>query len=103
MDWQRQIVFLVKSLQGILYFLVGGVYMKRILIGTVLTALVLSMGVTTAFAACRQHCMDTNGDGICDYHGIQCRYLDADGDGMCDNRGTGCHSGGHGRHNRSCW
>lgn len=78
--------------------------MKRILIGAVVTALVLSMGATTAFAACGRNCVDANCDGICDYHGTQCRYLDADGDGICDNRGTGYHhGGGHGRHSLSCW
>lgn len=44
---------------------------------------------------------DTNGDGVCDYHGTNCGgyFVDADGDGVCDNYGTGLgshHGGGHG-------
>ncbi len=90
--------------------------MKKLLIGTVVTALVLSVGATTAFAAGGRHfsgatghgicynqgtyCryVDANGDGVCDYHGTGCWYADADGDGVCDNYGTGCHGQGRGHH-----
>lgn len=68
--------------------------MKRVLTGIVATALVLSVGVTSAFAAGRghgRHFTDTNGDGVCDYYTTGGRYfVDADGDGVCDN----CSGGG---------
>ena len=81
--------------------------MKKIRIAAVAAAVVLALGVTTAFAAGGRHHManysryyvDANGDGICDNRGA-C-YVDADGDGVCDNYGTGlgCRSGaGHGHH-----
>lgn len=99
--------------------------MKKIRIAAVAAAVVLALGVTTAFAAGGRHHManysryvDANGDGICDNRGVcytdtdgdgicdnrgAC-YVDADGDGVCDNYGTGlgCRSGaGHGHH--GCW
>ena len=65
--------------------------MKRIRIAVLAAALVLALGVTTAFAAGGHHSW-TGGDcwgrsGAC--------YVDADGDGVCDNRGAGlgCQSG----------
>ena len=94
--------------------------MKRILIGALTTAMVLSPGVTGASAygwrhasgtgACGYGChyvdadgdglcdchgsscpyMDAGGDGVCDYHGSSCPYMDADGDGACDYRGSSC-------------
>lgn len=98
--------------------------MKKLLIGATVTALVLSVGATTAFAAGGRHhgtwavynvkqgsgvcqsgysCfVDANGDGLCDNWGTGSgiNYVDANGDGVCDNLGTGCHSqqswgGGH--------
>ena len=96
--------------------------MKKIRIAAVAAAIVLALGVTTAFAAGGRHHManysryyvDDNGDGICDNRGAcdwdgVCSnpgvcYTDADGDGVCDNYGTGlgCRSGaGHGHH--GCW
>lgn len=112
--------------------------MKKLLIGATVTALVLSAGATTAFAAGGRHhgmravsnvgqgsglcqsgysCfVDANDDGVCDYHGSNCRYVDADGDGVCDNRGTGlgvnyvdangdgvCDNLGTSCHNRQSW
>lgn len=100
--------------------------MKKIRIAAVAAAVVLALGVTTAFAAGGRHHManysryyvDANGDGICDNRGVcytdtdgdgicdnrgTC-YVDADGDGVCDNYGTGlgCRSGaGYGHH--GCW
>lgn len=89
--------------------------MKKIRIAALSAAIVLTLGVTTAFAAggrfarlnggCRNagqgiYYVDANGDGVCDYHGANCNYVDADGDGVCDNYGTGlgggCHGGGRG-------
>ena len=84
--------------------------------GTAIAALVLTVGVTGAFAAggrnyvdangdgicdnrgnyCRF--VDTDGDGVCDYHGSSCWYTDTNGDGVCDNYGTGCHGQGRGHH-----
>ena len=80
------------------------------------TALVLAVGATTAFACGGRHgmgssavsyrpyshsysyCADVNCDGVCDYHGANCKYVDADGDGVCDNYGTGCQNRGRGHH-----
>lgn len=72
--------------------------MKKLLIGAVVTALVLTVGFTTAFAAGGRNYVDANGDGICDNRGTNCRYVDADGDGVCDNWGTGCRNAGTGCH-----
>lgn len=49
--------------------------MKKIRIAAIAAAIVLALGVTTAFAAGGRN------------------FVDADGDGICDNRGTGrgCH------------
>lgn len=69
--------------------------MKRVLTGIVATALVLSLGVTTAFAAGWGHgrnYVDADGDGVCDYYAGGRYFVDADGDGICDNcDGTGWH------------
>lgn len=76
--------------------------MKRILIGALTTAMVLSLGVTGASAygwrhasgtgACGYGChyVDADGDGVCDYCGSSCPYMDAGGDGACDYRGSSC-------------
>ena len=105
--------------------------MKKLIIGATVTVLVLSAGATTAFAAGGRHhgmravsnvgqgsglcqsgysCfVDTNGDGVCDYHGSNCRYVDADGDGVCDYHGTNCRytdADGDGvcdYHGSNCW
>ena len=68
--------------------------MKKILMGTAVTALVLTVGLTTAFAAGGRYYVDANGDGVCDNRGSYCRFMDADGDGVCDYQGTNCRSGG---------
>ena len=86
--------------------------MKKILMGTAVTALVLTVGLTTAFAAGGRYYVDANGDGVCDnwgsysrfvdadgdgvcdYQGTNCRFVDADGDGVCDYQGANCRSGG---------
>lgn len=91
--------------------------MKKIRIAALSAAVVLTLGVTTAFAAGGRFArlnggswsagqgacyVDANGDGVCDNYGtgVNCRYVDADGDGVCDNYGTGLggghHGGGHG-------
>ena len=71
--------------------------MKKIRIAAIAAAIVLALGVTTAFAAGERHFVDANGDGICDNRGTGrgCWYVDADGDGVCDRYGTGlgCRSG----------
>lgn len=81
--------------------------MKKLLIGATVTALVLSAGATTAFAAGgRHHGMRAvsnvgQGSGLCQ-SGYSC-FVDANGDGVCDNLGTGCHnrqSWGGGHHGR---
>ena len=64
--------------------------MKKILMGGVVIALVLTVGLTTAFAAGGRNYVDVNGDGTCDNRGTYCRYVDANGDGVCDNYGTNC-------------
>lgn len=76
--------------------------MKKILMGTAIAALVLTVGVTGAFAAGGRNYVDANGDGICDNRGNYCRFVDTDGDGVCDYHGTSCRYGGgysgHGCH-----
>ena len=76
--------------------------MKKILMGTAIAALVLTVGGTGAFAAGGRNYVDANGDGICDNRGNYCRFVDTDGDGVCDYHGTGCRYGGgysgHGCH-----
>lgn len=65
--------------------------MKKIRIAAIAAAVVLVLGVTTAFAAGGRNFVDADGDGICDNRGTGrgvC-YVDADGDGVCDNYGTG--------------
>lgn len=64
--------------------------MKKMVMGTISAALVLSMAVTGAFAA-------GHGNG----HGRN--FVDANGDGVCDNCGTGAqtqngHHDGQGYH-----
>ena len=68
--------------------------MKKILMGTAIAALVLTVGVTGAFAAGGRNYVDANGDGICDNRGNYCRFVDAGGDGVCDYHGTSCRYGG---------
>lgn len=97
--------------------------MKKILMGTAVTALVLTVGVTSAFAAGGRNYVDVNGDGVCDnwgsyyrfvdangdgvcdYQGTNCRFVDANGDGVCDYQGTNCRYGGGygGRGGRNGW
>lgn len=95
--------------------------MKRIFLGVLTSAVVLSLGATSAFAACHAvrrgpisvdsaicSFVDLDGDGICDNCGIPCQcgalcaengwnYVDADGDGICDHHadglGWGCRGG----------
>lgn len=74
--------------------------MKKMVMGTISAALVLSMAVTGAFAAGygngrRRNFVDANGDGVCDNYGTGRGqyFVDANGDGVCDNYGTGCGRG----------
>lgn len=77
--------------------------MKKALFRIFAAAIVLSMTVTTAFAAeprGGRYFVDADGDGICDNYasGQGCGFhrgggfVDADGDGICDNyaSGQGC-------------
>lgn len=68
--------------------------MKKILMGTAVAALALTVGVTGAFAAGGRNYVDADGDGICDNRGSWCAFADADGDGVCDYHGTNCRYGG---------
>lgn len=69
--------------------------MKKMRIVALSAAVVLTLGVTTAFAAGGRNYVDANGDGVCDYYGTGrgAYYVDADGDGVCDNYGTGLGGG----------
>lgn len=61
--------------------------MKKVFLGILSTAIVLSMCSAAAFAAgpgCGRHFVDAGGDGVCDNAGNRCAYADADGDGFCD-------------------
>lgn len=78
--------------------------MKKVRTGILAAALLLTIGVTGAFAAgpgwgrhadwnsscpaadasCRY---DADGDGLCDNCGAGANYVDADGDGVCDHWG----------------
>ena len=91
--------------------------MKKVLMGTAAAALLLTIGVTGAFAAgpgwgqragggtgCRF--ADADGNGVCDYCGetrTLCAgggqyFVDADGNGVCDNCGRTGGSCGAGRY-----
>lgn len=91
--------------------------MKKVFLGILAAAVILSMCATAAFAAgpgSGRYFTDADGDGVCDNCGI-CRrssmdgtvcgrnFTDEDGDGVCDNyvpgqgqSGYGC--GSQGRH-----
>ena len=78
--------------------------MKKILMGGVVIALVLTVGLTTVFAAGGRNYVDANGDGVCDNRGTYCRYVDANGDGVCDNYQNGGRGQGQGgRFRNTCW
>ena len=70
--------------------------MKKMRIVALSAAVVLTLGITTAFAAGGTYYVDADGDGVCDNRGANCLYVDADGDGVCDNYGTGLGGGYHG-------
>ena len=106
--------------------------MKKMVMGTISAALVLSMAVTGAFAAGYgngrgRNFVDANGDGVCDNYasgacagqgngcGQGAGYVDADGNGTCDNYEAGTCPGngaghghgqgagaGRGHHGRGC-
>ena len=85
--------------------------MKKIIAGILAAALVLSVGIVSAFAAgpdTGRNFVDADGDGVCDNCGTGMGrgaggqglgFVDADGDGICDNYGTGAGrgAGGQGR------
>ena len=71
--------------------------MKKIIAGILAAALVLSVGIVSAFAAgpdTGRNFVDADNDGVCDLMGSNCAYVDADGDGVCVNCGF---RGGRGR------
>lgn len=90
--------------------------MKKVFLGILAAAILVSAGATASLAAnmgsgCRF--VDANGDGICDYADDGCAYVDADNDGICDHyvssQGRGCgygwghgHGQGHHRQSRGC-
>ena len=65
--------------------------MKKGLAVIVTIAMVLGIGMASAFAA-GKHFTDANGDGICDTCGASAScgryFVDADGGGVCDAAGT---------------
>ena len=61
--------------------------MKKILMGTAVAALVLTVGLTTAFAAGGRYYVDANGDGSCDNQGSYCRFVDTAGAGSAPGPG----------------
>ncbi len=61
--------------------------MKKIRTGILAAALLLSIGVTGAFAASPGWGRHANRNDSCPASGASCRY-DADGDGICDNCGA---------------
>lgn len=63
--------------------------MKKVRTGILATALLLSIGVTGAFAAGSGWGRHAACNGAGTPTGTACRYIDADGDGICDNCGTG--------------
>ena len=74
--------------------------MKKRLIGMIVTIMVTSVGITSAFAAGPgpgqgRNFVDEDGNGICDFSGEFCRYVDEDHDGICDYCGTA--QNGYGR------
>ncbi|MDU5209327.1 MAG: hypothetical protein E6441_08675 [Clostridium sp.] len=67
--------------------------MKKTLIGILTTVMVLSIGVTSAFAVSSragENFVDADGNGICDNYDEKQNingknYIDEDNDGVCDN------------------
>ena len=67
--------------------------MRKALLGAVTAAIILSLEVTSAFAAgpgCGRGFVDADGDGVCDNASSRCIYVDEDGDGVCDNVSSRC-------------
>ncbi len=63
--------------------------MKKTVIGILAAAVVMSIGVVSAFAGGHgrgSRYTDANNDGVCDYAKSICQYIDADG--ACDHYGT---------------
>lgn len=86
--------------------------MKKLAIGIAAAALTLTMGATSIFAGCHgrkyshnyvgsYNCVDTNSNGICDYHGADCQYGYGDDSchGYSESHSSTCygysHRGGH--------
>ena len=63
--------------------------MKKTVIGILAAAVVMSIGVVSAFAGGHgrgSRYTDANNDGVCDYAKSICQYIDADG--ACDHYDT---------------
>lgn len=94
--------------------------MKKLILGSVIMIMVLSLGLASAFATekavkttagkgtntHRAHFVDRDGDGVCDNQRHdkthKSHFIDKDGDGVCDNQrhssmGSG-HKSGQGTH-----
>lgn len=88
--------------------------MKKVFLGILAAAILVSAGATASLAAnvgSGRRFVDANDDGVCDYADSGCAYVDADGDGVCDHyvsgqgRGYGWghgHGQGHHRQGRGC-
>ena len=73
--------------------------MKKIIIGIISSAIILSAATASAFALSSdnfgKNYTDADNDGVCDNigtlssNGSGVGYVDADNDGICDNKGTG--------------
>lgn len=66
--------------------------MKRAIVGVLTAAMVLSVGVTSAFAAGRgcgrghgRNYSNANKNTVCSNYTGACSFVDEDGDGICDN------------------
>lgn len=66
--------------------------MKRAIVGVLTAAMVLSVGVTSAFAAGRgcgrghgRNYSNANKNAVCSNYTGACSFVDEDGDGICDN------------------
>ena len=70
--------------------------MKRVLTCILILALILALGMATAYAAGPRRGR-SDAAGTWGLTGRQCNWQDANGDGVCDNRTSGCHGGGHGK------
>ena len=67
--------------------------MKKVFLGILAAAILVSAGATASLAAgagSGRRVVDANDDGVCDYADSGCVYVDADGDGICDRADDDC-------------